>query len=222
MAQASLLDVKKRIRALLISSKNGCSPKSLYQDYQNVIGEELPFKQLGYRSMMAFITTIPDVVAVRVSQDKRTVLRAVADENTQHISRLVSRQRSSSASSSVYVQPPPRRKAPPRRIPDIFATHLKQLFLCYPNGIPLERFAGAYSQRFGHYVRFQPWGYATLEELLDDAEGAELVRDPLRGSCTVKPRRKRSNLTLQLDRKGRVYIEPQQVLKLSLLPPFHL
>lgn len=198
---STLTDVKKRIRALLISSKSGCTLKTLYQDHLSVIGEELPYKRLGYRTLVAFVKTIPDVVSLKV-RDGETLLYAVPDETTQHISRMVSRQRSSR--SAAYVQPPPRKKQPQKRIPEAFGIQLKQLFLSYPNGIALERFNEAFGRRYGYYVKFTPWGYSTLEELLEDAEGTELVHDPLKGSCIVKPQRKGSKLTLQLDQNGSV------------------
>ena len=194
-----LADVKKRVRALLISSKGGCSPKQICLDYRVVIGEDIPYQELGYRSLMAFMYDIPDVVTVKLTRDNRTMLYAIADEKTQHISRMVSRQKTSRSAGSVVVQPP-RRKPPPRRIPDTFSVQLKQLFLSYPNGVSLERFNEAFARRFGYYLKFHSWGYTTLEQLLEDAQEVELVRDPLRGSAVVKPRRK--NLALQLDKKG--------------------
>ena len=196
---STLNDVKKRIRALLISVKGGCTLKALYEDYRFVIGEQLPYSRFGYKTLVSFIKTMPDVVSIRV-RDGNTLLYAVPDNNTQHLSRLVSRQRSSR--SAAYTQPPPRRKQPLKRIPEAFVLQLKQLFLSYPNGIALDRFNEAFGRRFGYYVKFTPWGYTTLEELLEDTEGTELVHDPLKGSCIVKPQRKGKNLTLKMNPTG--------------------
>ena len=196
---AMQLEVKKRIRALLVSSKGGSTPKQLFQDYREVIGEDIPFSKLGYRSLMAFIHDMADVVSVKVNRDGRKMLYAVPDPRTQHIARMVSKQRTSRPGGS---QPaPPRRNPQPRKIPDAFNTQLKQLFLCYPNGISLERFNEAFARRFGYYLRFHPWGYTSLEQLLADAADVELVCDPLKGSSIVKPRRKKE-LTLEPGEKG--------------------
>ena len=195
---ALLADVKKRVRALLISSPSGCSPKQLWQDYRQVIGEELPYSALGYRSLMAFIQDISDVVKVTLTRDNHTVIYAVADEKTRHISRMVSRQKHSR--SAGHVQPPPARNPPPKTIPDAFNLQLKQLFLCYPNGLSLERFSEAFSHRFGYYLNFMPWGYSSLEQVLQDAPGAEITRDPLRGSAMV--RGKRQSMCLPVSKKG--------------------
>lgn len=196
---ASLIDVKKRIRALLISSKSGCSLKQLYQDYKAVIGEELPYSELGYRSLMGLIRDIPDVVRVKLNgSDQVATLYGVADEKTQHLARMVARQRQSRSAGNVCSKPP-NRKPPPKRIPNTFGVQLKQLFLSYPNGVSLERFNDAFARRFGYYLKYTPWGYSTLEQLLEDVEDVELVRDPVRGSAVVKPRR---NPKGQLDKKG--------------------
>ena len=192
-------EVKKRLRALLISSKGGCTPRQLYQDYREVIGEEIPYEELGYHSLTSFINAIPDVMTTGRTRDGRTVLYAVANQETQHILRMVSRQKTSRSAGSPAVQPP-KRRPPPKKIPDAFGIQLKQLFLSYPNGVSLDRFNKAYSQRFGYYPNFQAWGYTTLDEVLEDAKEVEVHRDPLRGSAVVKLKRK--NPTLQLDKSG--------------------
>lgn len=193
---ASLGDVKKRIRALLISSKNGSTLKQLYSDYKSVIGEELPYRELGYPSVIALIRSIPDVVSVKLNGPERAaMLYGVPDEKTAHLARMVARQRPSRSAGNVQ----PRRNPPPKRIPNGFAVQLKQLFLSYPNGVSLERFNEAFARRFGYYLKYTPWGYSSLEQVLEDAEDVELVRDPLRGSAVVKPKR---NPQLQLDTKG--------------------
>ena len=199
-AAMGLLDeVKKRLRALLISSKGGCSPKQLYQDYREVIGEEIPYEELGFNSLTSFINSIPDVVTVSRTRDGRTMLYAVANQETQHIVKMVSRQRTTRSAGNLAVQQS-KRRAPPKKIPDTFGIQLKQLFLSYPTGVSLNRFNEAFARRFGYYLNFQAWGYTTLDEVLEDAKEVEVHRDPLKGSAVV--RLKRKNPTLQLDRAG--------------------
>lgn len=181
--------MKRQIRALLLSVKGGCTQKQLYNDYNMVVGENVPFKDLGYASFTDFVTDISDVVSIRTNRDGHTLLHAIPDRTTERISRLVSKQKSSRR--AVYVQPPPARKRQPsKRIPAEFSAHLRQLFHCYPKGIPYDRFDEAYARRFGHYLRIRNWGYTSLEELLEDVEGAEMVRDPLRGSFIIRPNSK--------------------------------
>ena len=206
---SSLADVKKQIRALLQSVKRGCTFRQLYLDYRQVMGHDIPFQKLGYSTFSQFIGDISDTVALRTNADGIKTLHAVADDRTQHISRLVSKQKS----RAPYVQPPPARKAPPRRIPPEFSTQLKQLFQCYPQGVPLTSFDEAYARRFGRYLRFGPWGYRSLEQLLRDAEGVEVDCNPLKGSVMVKPKKK--NMSLQLNRKGRSSSIGQNLLQVQ-------
>ena len=195
-AKNSLGNIKKQIRALLQSVKRGCTFKQLYVDYRHVMGYDVPLEHLGYSSFSQLIRDIPDVVEIRTNRDGQSALHAVADEHTEHISRLVSKQKS----RAQYTQPPPARKQPPRRAPPEFSAQLRQLFCCYPQGIPFGNFNDAYARRFGRFLRFQPWGYSSLEQLLREMDGVELVSDPLKGSILVKPKRK--NMSLQLDKKG--------------------
>ena len=197
-AQSSLRsDLKKQIRALLQSVKRGCTFKQLSMDFRQVMGYDIPFDELGYSTFSQLIHDLPDVVEIRKNRDGSTTLHAVADQRTEHISRLVSKQKSTRA---LYTQPPPARKPPPRRAPREFSAQLRQLFCCYPQGIPLANFNEAYARRFGRFLQFQPWGYSSLEQLLQDMDGVELVCNPLKGSTMVKSRRK--NMSLQLAKKG--------------------
>ena len=186
-------DVKKRVRALLTSSPSGCSPRQLFNDYREVIGADIPYGDLGYRSLMSFVRDIPDVVSVRVTRDNRTVLYAVPDESTIHISRMVARQKHS---CQPRVQPA-RRPPPLKEIPSKFQTQLKTLFLSYPNGISLERFGQAFAQRFGYYLNFRAWGFNSLEELMLRVPGVAVERDPLRGSAVLKRTRETTTATVQ-------------------------
>ncbi|CAI8039062.1 Tudor domain-containing protein 5, partial [Geodia barretti] len=196
-AQSSLRsDLKKQIRALLQSVKRGCTFKQLSMDFRQVMGYDIPFDELGYSTFSQLIHDLPDVVEIRKNRDGSTTLHAVADQRTEHISRLVSKQKSTRA---LYTQPPPARKPPPRRAPREFSAQLRQLFCCYPQGIPLANFNEAYARRFGRFLQFQPWGYSSLEQLLQDMDGVELVCNPLKGSTMVKSRRK--NMSLQLAKK---------------------
>ena len=164
-----------------------------------MVGEDIPYTELGYRSLMSFIKSIPDVVSVKLTRDGHTTLYAVGSAETQHIMKMVSRQKTSRSAGNLAVQPP-KRRPPPKKIPDTFGIQLKQLFLSYPNGVSLDRFNEAFARRFGYYLKYQSWGYATLDEVLEDAKEVKVHRDPLRGSAVVKLRRK--SQTLQLDKTG--------------------
>ena len=160
MADFSLSDVKKRIRALLISCKGGCSPRNLYSDYKEVTGEAIPYEKLGYRSFMALIHDIPDAVSSRLTRDNRTMLYAVPDDKTRHIASMVAKQRGPVCSNEI-IRPNSSSRSraplqqPSRRIPESFCPQLIALFLSYPNGISLERFPEAYARRYGYYLNYR-------------------------------------------------------------------
>ncbi|KAK3609409.1 hypothetical protein CHS0354_001339 [Potamilus streckersoni] len=85
--------IKSMLRATLISSKEGLPPNKLLADYEELTGEPLPFKSLGFKSLKEFIESIPDVVEIRRNAAGEILLYAVADETNKHILKLVSNQK---------------------------------------------------------------------------------------------------------------------------------
>jgi hypothetical protein len=59
----SLPDVKKNIRALLISAPRGLTVEDIEHDYQAVLGKPLPFEHFRCKNALEFLKTMPDVVA---------------------------------------------------------------------------------------------------------------------------------------------------------------
>lgn len=166
--------LKREIRALLISSKHGCTPKRLEDDYLKVMGDSIPYHFLGHTNFMSFIYSIPDVVSVCRSRNN-VVLYGVADEATKKIQSLVSRQRSTKARHSSFTSAPPRMNQvtkitspTPREpaVPLMFRTYLKELMLSHPNGIALNLFNEAFAKRYHHYIAFRNWGFETLESMV--------------------------------------------------------
>ena len=168
----NLQSLKREIRALLISSKHGCTPKRLEDDYLKVMGESIPYHFLGHTNFMSFIYSIPDVVSVCRSRNN-IVLYGVADDATKKIQSLVSRQKSKTRHLSFTshprmnqvtktTNPAPREPA----VPLMFKTYLKELMLSHPNGIALNLFNEAFAKRYHHYIAFRNWGFETLESMV--------------------------------------------------------
>ncbi|XP_014769169.1 tudor domain-containing protein 5 isoform X3 [Octopus bimaculoides] len=86
-------DIKKKIRALLISSQSGVPLFNFLKDYYDIIGEPLKFRDLGYFDLEDFLLDMPDVVDVVKAADGQTVLKHVTADSTKHIEKLVARQK---------------------------------------------------------------------------------------------------------------------------------
>lgn len=56
-------EVKRNIRALLISAPRGLSVEDIEHDYLAVLGKPLPFKHFQCENALEFLKTMPDVVS---------------------------------------------------------------------------------------------------------------------------------------------------------------
>jgi len=83
---------KKEIRSLLLPHKMGLTLNELEKQFKDVIGHDIPYRQMGYNTLKDFICDIPDVVTWRLVHGK-LILTGVPDASTQHIANLVSRQK---------------------------------------------------------------------------------------------------------------------------------
>ncbi|XP_014255922.1 tudor domain-containing protein 7A-like [Cimex lectularius] len=108
--------VISNLRACLISAQGGILSSRLNSDYQQLLGENIPYKQLGFKSLESFLESLPDI-SIRHKNGEMFV-EAVASANSQHITKLVERQKKSSKKSSRKRVPPVRRSnsmwQPPR------------------------------------------------------------------------------------------------------------
>lgn len=169
--------LKKTLRAFLLSSKNGCTPRSLVEDYKLVYKEPIPFKELGFKTLMELLHDMRDAVAVHY-RPEGTRLYGIADKSTKHIADMVASQKDSkkkkgcgNPSSHPSMSMITKRSAswgasPVPKAPLTFHAQLKTLFLSYPNGIALPDFAEAFARRFGYYFSYKGWGFSTLEQVL--------------------------------------------------------
>ncbi|XP_031241484.1 tudor domain-containing protein 5 isoform X4 [Mastomys coucha] len=87
--------LRKEIRSLLISTKDGLTPQQLEKEYLLMVGNHLPLRILGYRSTMELVLDMPDVVSVSPCGDGTVILKAIPDESTKGIASLVAKQRRS-------------------------------------------------------------------------------------------------------------------------------
>lgn len=168
--------VKRTLRALLISAKNGLSPEQLERDYQMVIGEDLPLSSLGFKSSMQLVSSMPDVVEIQ-KRSGRTILKGVPDDSVAHIARMVASQKPGkfySQIKAVGVSPCRSRPSNPLNtassvvpsLPVVFRTRVKSLMMSYSEGLPLRNFNPAYRKRFGCYPDVRKYGFCDLVSAL--------------------------------------------------------
>ena len=177
--EKDLETIKKTIRALLLSSKNGLTPVQLTKDYEAMIGNPIPVQELGYPSLFELLKCMPDAVAMHKSRGGTLMLSGVASDSCVHVAQLISRQKTTKsytamksgmrATTSIKRVPPgptvpPRSKTP--LVPENVKLKLNQLLISYPNGLPLLKFQEAYHRRFGYYLHPKDWGFDTVFDAL--------------------------------------------------------
>ncbi|XP_061107724.1 tudor domain-containing protein 7B [Conger conger] len=87
--------VKKMLRAVLQSNKNGVSLAQLQADFKDLTGDFIPYKQMGYTSLDAFLHSLSSVVKMERTARGEVICFATVCKETAHIAQLVARQRSS-------------------------------------------------------------------------------------------------------------------------------
>ena len=94
MDTQELLDKTKiALRSILTSAPRGVPARLILKDYKMMMGKELPFRNLGYGSVEAFIQSVPDTVRLAPGATGELTMFPVANEQTQQISRFVASQK---------------------------------------------------------------------------------------------------------------------------------
>ncbi|XP_033301110.1 uncharacterized protein LOC117206143 isoform X6 [Bombus bifarius] len=92
------VDLQKRentqttILALLITRKGGCTLKQLNNDYYELEGEHIPWKDLGYNSLLSFLHSMSKTVQIE-HRDSTIIIRGIASEKSKHVSKLIAGQK---------------------------------------------------------------------------------------------------------------------------------
>ncbi|NWI21643.1 TDRD5 protein, partial [Crypturellus soui] len=190
--QAQLMDVlKKEVRSLLMAAKEGLSPAQLEHEYRAMIGKPLPLGELGFLSTMELVAGMPEVVTICPLGKDAVILRAVADETTKDIAKLISKQRTSvkarSAApkangfrSSKNQQRLPRRGRSPPVLPAAVKSELKDLLSSNP--VLLSDFNKAFSRRFGRTFKYMHYGFFSMLEMLRSVSDIIAIEQSRAGS----------------------------------------
>ncbi|NXC73429.1 TDRD5 protein, partial [Anhinga anhinga] len=190
--QVQLMEVlKKEVRSLLISAKEGLTPAQLEQEYMAMVGRPLPLRDLGFRSTLELVADMPEVVRVYPYEKGTFVLKAIADETTKAIAKLVARQRRSAkarksaaakaetASLSKNPQSFPRRGRAPI-LPATVKAELQDLLSSSP--LLLLDFDKAFFRRFGRAFQYSQYGFFSMFEVLRSVSDIIAVEQTKAGS----------------------------------------
>lgn len=161
-------DTKKEIRSVLLTYQNGVTLDEFLKTYRGLLGQRLPSRDLGFSSDVAFLKSMPDVVDVHSESPGKVYLTGIADKTSEHIQKLVSRQRKSKTSNSKSSQASKQRYArqpvsklpstPPNTrelkpfLPGTLRAEIIELMKSHTRGLTLAGFALAYHRKFKKYL----------------------------------------------------------------------
>nr|XP_045249350.1 tudor domain-containing protein 5 isoform X2 [Macaca fascicularis] len=210
--------LRKEIRSLLISTKDGLSPQELEKEYLLMVGNHLPLRILGYRSTMELVLDMPDVVSVCHGAGGTVILKAIPDESTKGIASLVAKQRSNhkvrnsmhKGRPSVYSGPRSHRRVPYRGrvapiLPAVVKSELKDLLALSP--VLLSDFEKAFAKRFGRSFQYMQYGFLSMFEVLNAASDVISVEQTRAGSLLML----KKNVTEEKQRgcpAGKIFTQP--------------
>ncbi|XP_033327666.2 uncharacterized protein LOC117221104 isoform X1 [Megalopta genalis] len=126
------------ILALLLSQKGGCTLPQLCKDYYDMEGEEIPWKKLGYVSLMDFIHSMSKSIKIEYSQNT-LFLKGIATNKSKHVDKLVTGQKDQKAPIGRRTYKPshyyPRTLSPKIHIPSEILSMIIDIVNEHPDGI---------------------------------------------------------------------------------------
>ncbi|KAG7487849.1 hypothetical protein MATL_G00027660 [Megalops atlanticus] len=227
MSQEQLLSgLKKDVRSLLLSAKNGLSPEQLKKDYFTMLGHPLPLRTHGFRTVMDMVKEMPDVVAVDYLADGSVVLKVIGDSRTRGIEELVAKQRNPKPKSAVrkagvgscsphhpqHTLLLPRRGHAPPALPAQLRSQLRQLLAQGP--VTLSELEPSFARRFGRPLQVTHYGFYSIAEMLSAASDIVAIKQSRMGSLLTLKRTIRP-LTQALSSA----LSPQQSTRNTARPP---
>ena len=84
---------KKNIRSTLIVNKCGILLDEFPREFRSNVGTQIPFKLLGYSSLMEMVEDMTDVVRIVQLNDGTPMLQAVPDERTKELAKEIQNQK---------------------------------------------------------------------------------------------------------------------------------
>ncbi|NWW21833.1 TDRD5 protein, partial [Falcunculus frontatus] len=200
LKQAQLMEVlKKEVRAMLIAAKAGLTPEQLEEQYMAMVCKPLPLHNLGFQSALELVTQMPEVVQI-CSKNGTLVLKAIADDSTKGIAKLVANQKvktrskaSKKTATKVNATLPTKISRNPQsfqtlsaRTPILPATvkaELQDLLSSSP--LLLGDFDKAFLRRFGRAFQYRQYGFMSMFEVLRSMSDSIVIEQTKAGSLLV-------------------------------------
>ncbi|XP_053771446.1 tudor domain-containing protein 5 [Desmodus rotundus] len=222
--------LRKEIRSLLISAKDGLTPQQLEKEYLLMMGSHLPLRLLGFRSTMELVMDMPDVVSVCPCGDGTVILKAIPDESTKGIASLVAKQRSShkvrnsmqKGRASVCLGPSYHRQVPyrgrvPPILPAVVKSELKDLLALSP--VLLSDFEKAFAKRFGRSFQYMQYGFLSMFEVLNAASDVISVEQTRAGSLLMLKKSTSEEKQRGWPAEGKIFTQPFRMKQEGSSPP---
>ncbi|KAG8199547.1 hypothetical protein JTE90_009388 [Oedothorax gibbosus] len=164
MAQ-SLETVKKEVRSVLLTYPQGVSLEEFIRTYKNLLAARLPSREFGFTTPIDFLHSIPDVVHIEMDRNGTYQLRALANKDTEHIQKLVQKQRTTKpnnkSNSSIsrnrqngFVQTNVSTTKRRPFVPAVMRAEIIEVVKQYPEGIGYLAFITAYQKMFNRTPNF--------------------------------------------------------------------
>ncbi|NXX36539.1 TDRD5 protein, partial [Nicator chloris] len=197
--QAHLMEVlKKEVRAMLIAAKAGLTPEQLEEQYMAMVCKPLPLRDLGFQSTLELVTQMPEVVRI-CSKNGTLILRAIADDSTKGIAKLVANQKVKTRKASKkiatkanatfptkYPKNPQSFQTPSARTPVLPAAvkaELQDLLSSSP--LLLADLDKAFLRRFGRAFQYRQYGFLSMFEVLRSMSDSMVIEQTKAGSLLV-------------------------------------
>ncbi|KAH9381802.1 hypothetical protein HPB48_009790 [Haemaphysalis longicornis] len=138
--------IKAVIRALLIANRRPLTLRQFLQAFRTSEGQELPYRQHGFRDPLSFLQSLPDTVRLtKASCETEFHIRATVTEDT---------------SARPHRSP---RSKPSVELESI-KSNLHLLLSHYvTNGINLLQLEETYASKFGNHINYSALGYDTID-----------------------------------------------------------
>ncbi|XP_041275909.1 tudor domain-containing protein 5 [Onychostruthus taczanowskii] len=200
LKQAQLMEVlKKEVRAMLIAAKAGLTPEQLEKQYMAMVCKPLPLHDLGFQSTLELVTQMPEVVQICSSKNGAVILKAIADDSTKGIAKLVANQKAKTRKAS--------KKTATKANATFFTKNSKnpQSFQTLSAGTPvlpamvkaelqdllssspllLADLDKAFLRRFGRAFQYRQYGFLSVFEVLRSMSDSIVVEQTKAGSLLV-------------------------------------